>query len=336
MNQLVILGDLHFDIKEPFFSCQKEFCKWFLDQEFNKEENILIQLGDVYTHSNPNPKVHDLGIDFFSKMKFNKKYILTGNHDYNRLQNSYSTIPLQNINGVEIIYKPKRELIGNLNCLFLPFIYDKSEYSNNLSQKEFYENYKKENDGDIETNFVFHHLQDESINFGGDEGIDLSWIDGERVGGHIHIRQKNYLGSPLIGRFDERGKESYILLIDLETKEKEYIKVPQFLDYMTLDYEKDYIGTTLGFGIGILDKGKTFNSQYIYDIINSPSRQAVEEKFKGLYLREIRLKKNEEESNDSLSQEEKENKTLKDYFNGFCIKNKVSKDIQEKVINYIF
>jgi DNA repair exonuclease SbcCD nuclease subunit len=328
MNQLVILGDLHFDIKEPFFSCQKEFCKWFLDQEFNKEENILIQLGDVYTHSNPNPKVHDLGIDFFSKMKFNKKYILTGNHDYNRTQNSYSTIPLQNISGVEIIYRPKRELIGNLNCLFLPFIYDKSEYSNNLSQKEFYENYKK-NDGDIETNFVFHHLQDESINFGGNEGIDLSWTDGERVGGHIHIKNKNYLGTPYITRYDERGKESYILVIDLETKEKEYVKVSQFLDYEELNYENpksDYLNRTK----------ELLCYERIFDIIDAPSRQAAEDKFKGLYLREIRLKKNEEESNDSLSQEEKENKTLKDYFNGFCIKNKVSKDIQEKVINYIF
>lgn len=326
MPRLVVCGDTHFRIEEPFFSAQKEFVKWFLKQPFNNSENVFIHLGDVFNCSGPNPNTIDLAVYFNKEMKFKNKFYLVGSHDYNRSRNTYSPTPLRQENNTEIIYDVGLKDLEGIKCLFLPFIYDRA--ISNKTQKEFYEEFgKKEN---IKCDFCFHHLQDETICFGGiSNGINLSWVQGERIGGHIHKRQKGYLGTPCINRFDEKGKDSFLLLIDTETKEKEYIKTPQFLDYKSLDYEKNNVLEGLihlaGPGIPIELK--------IFDIINAPSKEAAEEKYKGRFIHEIFLKKNEEEQ--LLQEEQKETKTIKEYFNNFCIKNKISKKLQEKLGVYL-
>lgn len=314
----VIIGDLHFKKDEPFFSAQKEFCKWFLNQNFNRKENILINSGDLFDKSVPNPSIYEYAINWHKQMNFKEIFILSGNHDFCRVKNSYSTEPLTSLDNIKVIYKPEIICFNNFKILFLPFLYDKTCNSNSLTQKEFYSLYSK-NFKD-KCDIIIFHFEDETIQFGGESnGIDLSWCEGERIGGHIHKKQAGYLGSPLITRYDEREKESFILLIDLDTKEKEYVKVPQFLDYVTIDYESAIVRPIVQFPI--------------FDIINAPSREAAEEKFKGLYIRNIELKKDEE--NLSLIEESKESLTIKEYFSNFCAKNKVAKKIQEKLVNYI-
>jgi hypothetical protein len=324
-NKLVVCGDLHLNIEEPHFSAGKAFINWFLEQEFNNEENYFIQLGDLYQHSNPNPLIHELGAHWLSSMKFKKKYIMIGNHCYNRSRNSYSVSPLSKIENTEIVYSPKVETIGSFSFLMMPFLYDKVNI--NCTQKEYYENKENMTLGVNIDNikFAFHHLQDNSIKFfeGDESGIDLSWFKGELVGGHIHKKQKNYCGSPIITRFDERGKDSYILILDLETLEKEYVPIPRFLDYKNIDFDSDRVphqSEPLG----------DMRRWFIYDIVNATSKDAAEEKFKGLYLRNIELKKSEEEIIIEESSSTTDDNIIKT-FDSFAKKQKLSKKVYDKV-----
>ena len=315
-KKLIVMGDPHFRKVEPFFSAQKESVNWFIKQDFNNEENYYVNLGDVFDSSSPNPDAIDLAIDFNNKLKFKEKNYLVGSHDYNRLKNSYSPTPLGRDKNTEIFYEPAIINIKNLKCLILPFIYDKTFLDK--SMKEYYENLP-EKYSNQEYDFIFHHVQDSSIKFNAedDSGINLDYLKGKRIGGHIHHRRKGYLGTPLINRFDEKGKDSFILIIDLETKEEEYIEVPKFMDYETIDYEIDCPDPCIR----------------IFDIINAPSRAAAEEKFKGLFLRNIELKKTLEESKEVV--EEQSASSIKDHFINFCNKQKVSKSLKNKLNAYI-
>ena len=324
-NKLVVMSDLHGRKEEPFFFAQKEFCNWFVEQNFNNENNTLIDLGDIVEHSVPNPDVYDMLFDFYGRMKFKNKKIMSGNHCYNRLKNSHAEIPLLNIANTEFINKPSYERIENLDCLFLPFMYDRTELTNNKTMEAFYitEYFQ---DIDFEYDFIFTHLQDETIKFSEDDenSIDLSFLKGQRMSGHIHKFQKGYLGSVLINNFAEKGKDSFIALIDTETKEIEYVKVPNFLQYNTIDYS-DNFPTNIPNNVFV-----------IYDIENAPSKEAAENKFVGLYIRDggIHLKKSKEELKMEES-EKKDNRTINDFFDDFCKKEKVSKKIKQKVGSYI-
>lgn len=319
MSKIIIVGDTHFRIEEPHFSAGKEFCKWFNQQDFNKEDNIMVHLGDVAHHANPNPRVHDLMINWFNGMKFKKKYLIAGNHSYNRSQDSYAEEPLANIENTILIYTDYKIEIDNLKLLFLPFIYDKTGVLDS-TMKEHYEDLSKEDYEINDLNYIFHHVEDSTINFGGEyNGINLDYLKGKRVGGHIHKRQIGYLGSALITRFDEKNKDSFILVIDTETKEEIYIEVPKFLDYVDLNYN---------------DIPPEPRPDLIYDIIDAPNKESAESKFGYLYLREIYIKKNEEELKESLEEDLKVN-SIKDHFINFCNKNKISKKIKEKLGGYI-
>lgn len=337
MSKIICIGDLHLDIKEPHFNAGREFVRWFLDSEYNSSENIMLMLGDLYHHASPNPKVHELGIHFIKECKCFKKYILAGNHDFNKLQESWSIQPLSKIEDVELILT--RTYLENfhnsgLNFLFLPFVYDKSRVLGNITQKDFYEQSFEKADF---VHYVFHHLEDETISFNGDyNGINLSqYKNAKRVGGHIHHRQKGYLGSSIIGRFDEKDKKSYLLEIDLKTKEENYVELPRFLNYINLDYSVDKVPySTLS---SFENNGKGYFEYRIYDILNAPSRDEAYSKFKGLYIREVFLKKDEsiEDQNLELNNSEVKNLGLMEHWKNFCIKNKVNKKVQSKVENYI-
>ncbi len=337
-KQLVIISDLHFKKDEPFFSVQKEFMNWFVKQDFNNENNVLIDLGDLFDNSTPNPSVYDFVISKRKEMKFKEDYILAGNHCYNRSRDSYAEEPLQNKNNTKIIYKPEvieiecensynTTCLKTLKCLFLPFLYDRIFF--NMSMKDYYESEEFLKEFNDSYDFIFYHFQDSSMKFSADDdnGIDIDILEGEKLGGHIHKRQSNYLGSPYPLRYDERGKDSFILLIDMETKKREYIQIPKFLDYEEIDYNVDKIPENklwkFHYDLGIYE-------YRIYDIIDAPSEDSAREKFKGLYIREVKLKKDKSEILEEENGTE-EKKTIEVYFDNFCKKNNIEKRIREKI-----
>jgi len=83
---------------------------------------------------------------------------------------------------------------------------------------------------------------------------------------------ENFLGTPVINRKDEKGKDSRIATMNMGTKEWNYTPVPKFLDFYVVDY---------------LDPPKELDPEVKYKVIeveNAPSRTAALElvrKYKG-------------------------------------------------------
>ena len=192
MSQIIIVGDTHFKIEEPFFSAGKAFMKWFSNQEFNNENNYLIHLGDLYHDSKPNPKVVKAVEDWFlNKLKFRKKIILSGNHGYNRAKKSYAIDPLSNFENVKLLKKPEIFNIESLKFLSLPYFYPHT-LVDIPPMEEHYSNLPEELRAEVD--FIISHVEDETSHFN-DYYCDLSYLKGEKTFGHLHNPSGHFLGS---------------------------------------------------------------------------------------------------------------------------------------------
>ena len=306
MNNLIV-GDLHHRIEEPFFNATNDFLDWVLEQnEYNNEETNLIFLGDIFHKSLPNPNVVFKFMDFINKSKFKEIHIIAGNHGYNKLRNSYAIAPLESIEKVNLYFKPEEINIDGLGkCLMLPYIYD--------DMREIYENEFNSEKYD----YLFGHFADRSL-FG--EEINISSIQAKNIIlGHVHIGnvgKDNYLGVPVITNYAEKDYKPKLLYIN--EKGKEYIDLPIFLDFYTLDFETD---TT--------DR-KEISEYVIYDIINAPSIGEAKEKYKDLTIRNITVKREEIDIETNLENA----KGIGDYFKAYCDINSISKS-EMTIINKV-
>uniref|UniRef100_UPI00405639D6 metallophosphoesterase n=1 Tax=Candidatus Electrothrix sp. TaxID=2170559 RepID=UPI00405639D6 len=212
------------------YLARKAYIDWFLSQpELNNEDVLYWSLGDLTESSIPSPRDTQLLVYFFSQMKNKQKYIIAGNHDYNRGKGSYSFDPLTELEGVTAFTKPCEKDIDELSFKILPYYYD-FVYPELKSMRENYESYKGEYD------FIIFHFEDETQSFGDNQGINLSKIKGKRIGGHIHVGGENYLMSPVPNKSNEILPERYLYLLDTETSEIEKILIPNFLDYGVVNY----------------------------------------------------------------------------------------------------
>lgn len=297
----IVIGDLHFRSEEPFYSSSKAFCEWFLNLSFNNLNNNAIFLGDIVNSAKSNGKVNHLMIDlFFNNLKFKKIWILQGNHDYSKRDGS-GLDPLQAKKNIMIIDSYKEIIINERICLFFPHFYP------SIEMKKIYENFYLEKEYD----YIFYHFDDETIFFGGKaKGINISNIKGKRIGGHIHKKQNNYLGSVSIMRSDERGKRSFLYNLEKD----EYIRIPLFLDYEIIDYSQG------------IDHTREPPAPYmIYDVINAPSKEAAKEKFKDFYIGDIITKDNIQINNSSSKIGKK--KPIIEYLKEFLQLNNIDKEL---------
>lgn len=328
----IIVGDLQFRNEKPFLHSIREFFEWFIKQDFNNEENIFIQLGDWTEKAKPNPKVIMHSIDFLQSVKCHKKYIIAGNHDYQRNTNSYSIDAFRPIENVECITYPRAVIFNDKTLLMLPYIYDNTIYPK-YTMKEVYEdldyNEFLKDEYHVSTDqvdYLFGHFNDRDL-FGYE--INIDYIKCKKFLGHVHLHNEddNYAGVPVITRYDERNsngiKTGFIYIIDLETDEIEKVKVPNFLDYINIDYEDiDNIDEII----------ENSNIKWpIIDICNVPNKQLVEELKNKYDIRQIHLKedKKEKEQNEIES-----NLELKEYFELFCKNEGVDKIVKDTVLQY--
>jgi len=313
--KIIYLGDLHFRFVEPFLTAQKMFSKWFKDQEFNNSNNYLIQLGDVFDSSSNSGEVNKLAFSFFEELSFKKSFICKGNHD-EKIDDA--TKILDKLSNLEIVRIPKVVDIEDQRILFLPHYY--STKTGLPIMREYYSSLPNELTTNI--NEIVYHIDDETNGFSKD--YDFSYIKCDRrTGGHLHVNDGgNFVGTPVINRYDEREKDSFIKTYDLETKEIEYIEVPRFLDYYDLDYEKEL--------------EESYDSEIqIFNIFNSPFNDAYKTKFENLFVRQETLKEFSEsieigssdekiDTNILIKQFFKENKTSED------VVNEINKKIGER------
>lgn len=235
--KIVVEKDRHLRSEIPFYLAHKQYNDWFLKQEWNNDENVFISLGDFFDKSKPTPNEYETALNFFNEVKFKKIFLLTGNHDYDRKLESYSTDPLASNKRIEIIYVPKIRMIGDMSFTFLPYYYD---HSNSLTpMKEYYTSLTPPF---VDTDFVCYHFEDSTISFGKEKtGIDINYLKGKKIGGHIHKSQKNYeLGMPVLWREDEKNENTSLGIIS-EDKSFNFIEVPKFIDFYTVNYGDRFI-----------------------------------------------------------------------------------------------
>jgi DNA repair exonuclease SbcCD nuclease subunit len=234
---IIIEKDRHMRSEIPFFIAHQQYNDWFLNQEWNNEENIFISLGDYFDKSKPTPDEYEMALSFFNKTKFKKIILLAGNHDYDRKLESYSIEPLASNKRIEIITYPEVQQIENMSFAFLPYYYD---YSN--SNEPMKEAYTLLTPPFVESDFVLYHFEDQTISFGKEKtGIDISYLKGKKIGGHIHKSQKNYeLGMPVLWREDEKGESPTLGMIKTD-KSFSFIEVPKILDFYTVNYGDRFI-----------------------------------------------------------------------------------------------
>lgn len=303
---IIIIGDQHFTSEQPFYSMQKDFTEWFTNQEFNNENNYLICTGDIFDKSLPDPLAIGLANDFFMKCKFKSIYIIEGNHDYNGRKKTHA---IDIVSGLafpkNIIIRDSYKVytIEGKKFLFMPFLYK--------DMKETYESIKEKDV--IDSDYIIGHFCDTEF-FG--EIVDLSYLKGKKIMGHVHKKMKNYIGTPYITRFDEKGKDS--VLFKIENNFIEEIKCPKLLDYESISYNDTISKSEIKYPI--------------YDIYEIPSKEIALEKFKNIYIHKMYRKKMDEEDKKQSQQivsSEKKNKTIAE----FLIDFQKEKNIKEEVIN---
>jgi hypothetical protein len=167
---IIIEKDRHLCKEQPFFNAHKDLNDWYCSQDFNEPSTTFISLGDWFDTAIPNPEEVDESERFFNNTKFDKIYLLAGNHDFSTYEKTYSILPLRNNPRVEIITEPCVKTIQGKIFAFLPFI-------KNLSHmRELYSNLSDEF---VNAEYVCFHFEDETISFGkkGQKtGIDLSYL----------------------------------------------------------------------------------------------------------------------------------------------------------------
>jgi hypothetical protein len=305
---LIVCGDLHLKNKEPFVSATENFFEW-IDKKYPNDELVL--LGDIFDTSSPQWEIFSLFAEFV-RSRNSYVYILEGNHTYSKIKGSV-------LEGLGNVSNVKQYLIPNtigLDMLCLPFL--------TIDNKKYYENEFNFIPNDFD--FIFTHLSPKECSWG-NEGIDFDKVNlrGTYIHGHIHMQSEFkdihenrhiVLGVPFPTRHGEHLQEHRIARIT--NKEIEFIKVPQFFIYETIEFGQE-----------------PSSSNNILNIKNATSWEIVYEKYKKYYIREEGVEFVKKEGNLEFEQKEFEGSSLKQKFKIFQLDRRLPKEVSEKCFDYI-
>jgi hypothetical protein len=230
-----------------------------------------------------------------------RKIILTGNHDRSSLHGN--TLEPFHERGYEVIESPTDKYTGHASFFFLP---------DGTTQEDIDSMQAKDYD------FIFTHLADETQTLDRSH-LDLSSLKGIRVSGHIHQFGKGYLGSTVITRYDERKKDSFLAVIDMDTKGIEYVKIPTYLDYVNVVYPEKITPEEL--------RKENPDLRYaLFTVTNSIDKEITKAYYEDLfkesrvqiYFRRIEKKKLQA-NEDALVESKTTHKTLSQHVNDFSV-----------------
>ena len=311
-NKLILFGDQHVTYNEPFFSVKKTYFNWVEDQPFNNDSNTAIFMGDFFHSNEPTPKEYELVHRFTEKLFFKEIYILSGNgiHEYNRSKDNWAIDPLSIHKHVTLIKEPYVLHVDNLDIVLLPWV--PSKKFNDLTMKEWYENLEEYKTKEFD--YILGHFNHKEF-FG--HIVDISYLKTKNIRmGHIHIpdAEGEYIGVDTITRYDEKGIDCNLNIIDMVTKEEKLYPIPRFFDYVFVKYG---------------DEVKTETEYIKLDVLNAPSKEKAYQKYGSYFIRNITLEK------DSKFNDSDDNKVLKfekdDFITKFIEDKKISKGVEKKL-----
>ena len=316
MSKLVVIGDLHFQISNK---CKYKqvlmFFDWLNKQEFNSEANDVLFLGDIAEFNTTYSICGEL-IGLFNKLKFNKIYVLQGNHDISVTESILNIF--KDIDRVEVISDFTIKDFNNVHAMLCPYYHHEGKGLEpmNIYYSNLYKTLKDEH-----FDYCFHHLEDETNHFS-DKYCDFSKLNIDYfLCGHIHTAdvQKggHYLGSPIKNSKVESRKETFIATIDTETKKYELINVPNFMDYYECnDKEIPEVDTPLAL-VTVRDMISKEESEKFY--------KPLEEK--GIYVLSYLGKSLESDSDAKIDIEP--TKSIAEYFDDYANSHKVDFEVAD-------
>lgn len=368
----LIIGDLHIN-SAKISSCIliDKFINWLNNLKENNKNNNLILLGDVLDNPVNSGATISYLIKLLNSFKFNKVYILIGNHDIfkNQDESEYKNKSaldwinkIDDYKNVEIINSAKQITIDNTNYLLLPYINKYTE----LNNKDY--NFES-------IDYILGHIDlGDYCLYNIDTILKKSKNIKSLILGHIHCPIRfNYLGKDInfIGSFypTRQGEEianDFILnqhkgtektlrsyaLIDDNTKSMNLINSPFSVDYNSIDdidlnnfFEKDLIiNNTNQFNL-IIYNINIFNKSFNYNLFSDLTlkNNFIRKDLNSYYNNEksilLVLKKDNDnynfttEINNLVNNKNLilENKSLLDYFIDFEETMEINKDVSNKI-----
>ena len=305
------------------FKATEAYIDWVLNNpKLNNEDIIYFSLGDFFELSHPLPSENELGLSYLTQGKWKHKYILSGNHCYNRLRNDFSISIFNKLLNTTLIKKPQELDIEGLSTLCLPYYYD-NIYSDLKPMKVEYENMQGEYD------IIISHIQDETQAFISNDpnSINISKLKGERIQGHLHAVKNNvsgYVNSPLANTKGEVLDKRYCFLYDIETKIIEKVEIPNFLNYSELSYPEKLTNEKIGEFFTLFTIKDYTDKQTAIDFYRKDNPN--------LYIKEMIKKKLQSVSDEYKSQSKK---SIKDFFEDYSSENKISKELSNIILEKI-
>jgi DNA repair exonuclease SbcCD nuclease subunit len=315
-------GDLHFRSESPWYEGNVKFVEWYQNRPKPEPGTTVTTIfeGDVFHRPKENGRVNGLAVRLINVVRARSKgdiIVLQGNHDYSKREESALHV-IDALADLNLFIVDAPAVWPNLPCgptLFLPYIYPKSL----VVDKEFSSMHEVYSDKALLQSFTSFPLDDVKVLVGhvGDEtagkygsDCDLSWFEGKRRLGHIHMRMsKHYTGVPYATNRDEAGKKHYF---DVWTPELGWTEeeIPELFEYVEVPY-------------GMKPKFSTNQSIYVNDLIDCPDPEAALEEYRSKYRAEYpevifgnasRLADRATRAKESTSEEAETNRQLLEKF----------------------
>ena len=324
---MIVIGDLHLTDKSLYRKAQGKLLQYLLE---NFDGEVLIFLGDIFNTSAPLWNTYSMFKEFLTNRK-GYTHILSGNHDQSRFKgNALNGIHL--MDNVTVYFCETEVVIDGVKCLMLP-------YQNNM---EHYPEIKFNGD------YVFCHFTNPEDQFA-NEGIELLGVgNAKQIYGHTHTsveypdKNKIVLGVPMVTRNGESNghllKISSKIANASELKNK-IIPVDENIEEVLKTYTSlEKIKLPIFFDIQDIEYGESIpNPDYLYNIKNAPSFDALYDMYsidyirkEGITLREYDIIDAEEEL---LYTDDVE--SIGNRFIEFAKEVRVARDVKDTAMEYL-
>lgn len=219
------LGDLHLGINEQdehFLSYQKKCLEWIIEQVNRDDINKVNLLGDVFDNRKAlSHKSIELAQWFISQIKHKLNVLVIGNHDThyknNNQPNSLSLLFPEHLIAEDVVKFQK--------TIFVSWV-------NETNKDLIVENIKNS-----EADYLFGHFDFSGFKMIKGINSKTDSIDKELVSkfkyvltGHYHNYSEKgnivYIGSPYEMNFGDEGEDKFVVVLDEDKGELEFIKNP--------------------------------------------------------------------------------------------------------------
>ena len=254
----LFFGDWHITDKDDliYFKGHLKLMRW-LEEQYNLSNTIFIQAGDLFDKDVIHHEdVMSPTIDFL--LKFKECHLIQGNHDKDKKGSILA--PLSKHLSLNVYSSFQETLIDSFSFGMFPHFYD---YEDN----HLYE--------DNETIYDFRviHRHPKGFNAGKEETAFKVHAKYATFYGHYHEPKGEAIGIPQTTREGEQNWKKRFFEFDTETEILTEREAPVFFTIQTISYGE-----------------KIYNKDYLYNVIEAPSKKVVKEKYPDVKIRRNGIK----------------------------------------------